>query len=101
MRTSAASEHRPDRRVSRHWWLIVVEGYGQFAFYGTESEAEEMRADKASWEGSVGTKRRVTAQNRKVREHAKWVTEVEIPQGYPRSSEREQAETAAILAANT
>ena len=38
------------------WWLITVGGYGSFAFYGTETEAEEMRQHKARWEGGVGRK---------------------------------------------
>ena len=101
MRTSAASEHRLDRPVSRHWWLIVVEGYGKFAFYGTADEADEMRAHKAAWERSVATMRRVTESNLDVRRQIEWVRNVEIPRGYPRGSEREQAETAVIMAANS
>jgi hypothetical protein len=38
------------------WWLITIGGYGKFGFFGTEKEAEEMRAHKAEWEGGVGRK---------------------------------------------
>lgn len=100
MRTSAASEHRLDRLVSRHWWVIDVAGYGPFAFYGTENEAEEMRAHKAAWEGGAGTKKRATTRNEIVRRQIRWVLDYEIPKGYARSEERERAETEACLAAN-
>ena len=39
------------------WWIIDVHGYGEFAFHGTEAEAEEMRAHKTRWEGGIGEKR--------------------------------------------
>lgn len=99
MRTSAASEHRLDRLVSRHWWVIQVVGYGDFGFYGTEQEAEEMRAHKSSWEGGAATKRETACDHPLVRQQMNWVQH-EIRFGYPRGSEREQAETAAVLAAN-
>jgi hypothetical protein len=41
------------------FWRISVNGYGTFAFFGTEQQAEEMRAHKACWERGVATKRRV------------------------------------------
>ena len=37
-------------------WRIWVSGYGEFDFEGTEAEAEDMRAHKASWEGGQGRK---------------------------------------------
>ena len=43
--------------ADKSWWIIDVAGYGDFAFYGTEAEAEERRAAKAEWEGGVGKKR--------------------------------------------
>lgn len=42
---------------TRKWWIVHVAGYGAFATYGTEAEAEETRAAKAEWEGGVGRKR--------------------------------------------
>ena len=51
MTTSRTAAHR------RHWWIIAVSGYGEFAFFGTAQVAEQMRAHKANWEGGVGTKR--------------------------------------------
>ena len=45
--------------TGRHWWIITVgAGYGEFNFYGTEQQAEEMRYHKANWEHAVATKRR-------------------------------------------
>jgi hypothetical protein len=41
----------------RRWWVIHVAGYGAFAAYGLEAEAEETRAAKAEWEGGKGQKR--------------------------------------------
>ena len=38
-------------------WIITVAGYGEFEFTGTEEEAEEMRRNKARWEGVVAMKR--------------------------------------------
>lgn len=37
-------------------WKIRVAGYGTFEFTGTEQEAEEMRRQKASWEGGASMK---------------------------------------------
>lgn len=42
--------------MNEHAWRIRVQGYGTFDFYGTEAEAEEMRAHKAQWEKGVGLK---------------------------------------------
>ena len=39
-------------------WTISVTGYGSFQLTGTEDAAEEMRAQKADWEGGVGRKER-------------------------------------------
>ena len=46
--------------AEREWWTINVFGYGDFQYFGTEDEAEEMRCHKANWEGGVGKKRRAT-----------------------------------------
>lgn len=40
---------------NRSWWLIRVSGYGDFAFWGTKEEAEEVCFHKSQWEGGVGT----------------------------------------------
>lgn len=40
----------------RRWWIIDIGTYGDFAFYGTKLEAEEMRLHKSEWEGGEGTK---------------------------------------------
>ncbi|QEE24547.1 hypothetical protein CS053_08555 [Rhodanobacter glycinis] len=97
MNEAKRNERRLDRLVSRHWWEIAVTGYGSFAFYGTEHEAEEMRAHKANWEHGVATKQQVRQSNRLVREQVTWVRH-EIEHGYPRSSDREKAETAVVMA---
>lgn len=39
------------------WWIIHVNGYGTFAYEGSEPDAEEMRSHKARWEGAVAKKR--------------------------------------------
>jgi hypothetical protein len=44
----------------RCWWSINVTGYGRFSYFGNDAEAEEMRKDKAEWEGGTGTKRKAT-----------------------------------------
>jgi len=46
-----------DRRA---WWSIHVTGYGRFAYYGTRTEAEQMKRHKAGWEGGRGTMRLAT-----------------------------------------
>lgn len=43
---------------SEGWWIISVHGYGEFNFFGTEQQAEEMRKHKANWEHAVAKKRR-------------------------------------------
>jgi len=44
--------------MKKTWWIIRVGGgYGEFAFRGTEAEAEEMRVHKARWEGAFASKR--------------------------------------------
>lgn len=45
--------------MARNWWLIDIAGYGDFAYFGTQGEAEEMRSHKANWEGGRGTKKRI------------------------------------------
>lgn len=42
-----------------HWRIWVGGGYGEFDFFGTEEEAEEMRAHKARREGAPARKARV------------------------------------------
>lgn len=54
------SEQLP--KDSRVWWWINITGYGGFAYFGTEAEANQMRKDKAEWEGGRGTKRRATEE---------------------------------------
>jgi len=76
-----------------------VAGYGGFAFYGTEDEAEDMRVHKARWEGGVGRKRKAEQDDPIVLRQMDWVRH-EIECKYPRSGDRERAETAAVLTAN-
>lgn len=92
--------HPLERIVSRQWWVINVGGYGEFAYYGSEEEAEEMRAHKARWEGGVGRKRKAEQDDPIVLRQMDWVRH-EIERKYPRSGDRERAETAAVLTANT
>lgn len=64
--------------MKRKWWLISIGGYGDFGFYGTEAEAEEMRAHKAAWERDVGRKKAIPATHPKAKEaaeHTKWERE--------------------------
>jgi len=93
---TATQRDRPKCQVIRHWWVIKVAGYGEFAFYGTESEADEMRAHKSQWEGGIATKMPADQSAAAVEKRAAWVR-YEIEHGYPRSSEREAAETTAVL----
>jgi hypothetical protein len=92
--------HPLERTVSRQWWVITVAGYGDFAFYGTEDESEEMRRHKARWEGGVGRKRLAADDDPLVQRQTERVKR-EVELGYPRASERERAETEAALTANT
>lgn len=58
-------------KEQRAWWSINVTGYGRFVYYGTKAEADQMRRDKAEWEGGRGTMRDATeAEASKERE---WV----------------------------
>jgi len=53
---------------TRQWWIIDIDGYGEFSFYGTEDEAEERGAAKAEWEGGAARMRladRTVAVDRK------------------------------------
>lgn len=50
------SENWPDYQNHRLWWRINVGGYGDFAFWGSQAEAEERRRAKAEWEGACATK---------------------------------------------
>lgn len=52
--------------MKREWWLIDIENYGDYAFYGTEEEAEIERAGRAEWEGERGTKKRISAYSSEV-----------------------------------
>lgn len=45
--------------MSKGKWLIRIAGYGTFEFEGTEQEAEDMRKNKAKWEGGRGLKWRI------------------------------------------
>lgn len=45
------------------WRITVGGGYGEFLFYGTEDEAEEMRRHKALWEHVIARKERVGCPN--------------------------------------
>jgi hypothetical protein len=81
----------------RRWWVIKVSGYGAFAYYGTENEAEDMRVHKSRWERAAARKRRVGRNHELVRRRIEWV-KVEIANGYPRSDEREKAEAACVTA---
>lgn len=57
--------------MKRYWWLISIAGYGDFAFYGTEREAENMRRHKAYWEGGTGRKEQIAATHREARAERK------------------------------
>lgn len=92
--------HPLERIVSRQWWVISIGGYGEFGYYGTDKEAEEMRAHKAQWERGVGKKRTADQLDPIVQKQMDWVRH-EIKHGYPRNSDRERAETNAVLTANT
>lgn len=93
------SRELPGRMVIRHWWVIEVAGYGPFGFYGSASEAEEMRAHKSRWEQGVGTTRKAEQDDPVVQKRIAWA-QYEIDNNYPRGSERERAETASIAVAN-
>ena len=66
----------------RKWWLISVSGYGEFAYFGTENEAEEMRSHKSSWEGGIAHKKQISQDHPMVtneRDFMKWQNK----NGYP------------------
>jgi hypothetical protein len=46
------------RKPENHkiWWRITVGGYGEFAFFGDQFEAEERRKAKAVWESAPAFK---------------------------------------------
>ena len=52
----------------RKWWLISISGYGDFGYYGTVKEAEEMRAHKAIWEHGIGRKKSIPATHPEAKE---------------------------------
>lgn len=91
--------HPLERVVSRQWWVIAIGGYGEFGYYGSEDEAEEMRAHKARWERGTGRKRPADPTDPLVQKQMGWVKR-EIANEYQRRSERERAETEAVLTAN-
>lgn len=71
------SQHPSDSRV---WWSINVTGYGRFAYYGTLVEADQMKRDKAEWEGGRGTMRRATdSEVAEEVKHLRWKNENEYP----------------------
>lgn len=47
-------------KETRAWWWINVTGYGGFAYFDTEPEADIIRKAKAAWEGGRGTMRPAT-----------------------------------------
>jgi hypothetical protein len=68
--------------MKRHWWLISVGGYGSFGFYGTEGEAEEMRAHKARWEQGAGKKERIPATHPEAKSEQEHLRR-QLANGYP------------------
>jgi len=52
----------PAAGIATKTWTISLPFYGAFLFYGSEAEAEEMRAHKANREGEIARKRLATAQ---------------------------------------
>lgn len=69
------------KRNKRKWWRISVSGYGEYAFYGTQSEAEQERSHKAFWEGGVGAKETIPATHSLAKE-AISLTKFEHRNGY-------------------
>lgn len=49
--------------MQREWWEINIYGYGKFGFYGTIEEATAEKDAKAAWEGSGGTRKRITTSH--------------------------------------
>lgn len=80
--------------MSDSFWKISASGYGDFCFFGTEKEAEEMRLHKARWEGSaISTKRRILSNSRLAKAFIDW-NKFEVSTGVPVASElRERIET--------
>lgn len=66
-------------------WLIWVSGCGQFDFDGTETEAEEMRRHKATWERGQGRKWRADLSRESDRLTAEIVDLWSSHQGVPQS----------------
>jgi hypothetical protein len=66
-------------------WKIWVSGYGEFDFFGTEEEAEDMRIHKARWERGLGQKWRAENQQESDRLTAKIVSIWETGAGVPQS----------------
>lgn len=52
--------------LEKEVWIISISDYGDFLFIGTEEEAEEMRKDKADWEGGIGKKERTGTLKRMI-----------------------------------
>lgn len=70
-------------QVMRVSWLIRIQGYGTFEFYGTEEEAEEMRRHKSQWEGGVGMKWRKELPLESDRVSAEIAARFDLGQGVP------------------
>lgn len=51
------------QRLDPRWVILVGSGYGGFLFSGNESEAEEVRCRKATWEAAVAKKRPASYQD--------------------------------------
>lgn len=52
--------NKPDAYGRQFWIVTVYDGYGSFAYYGTEKEAEQRRKEKAIWKSAVAKKRLAT-----------------------------------------
>ena len=74
------SEPFPNKIQGRRWWTISLPVYGDFQYYGSPTEAENMRAAKAQWEGETATIREATDDEaKKGRAWQQW----ESDNGYP------------------
>ena len=56
-------DNKPDA-YGRIFWIIEVNNYGNFAYYGTELEAEGRRRAKSNWEKSIAKKRMADVKNK-------------------------------------
>lgn len=80
-------------------WRIWVSGYGEFAFEGSEAEAEEMRVHKARWERGSSRKWRADLSRECDRLTAEVVGLWDAGEGVPQSllSRLRKAEETATL----